>query len=78
MSETRHFFRQGGQFKQAKDLIHDRMYQYVRQARGLDLFPMPDIDTETQSDLLLKKHPLNEKDNHQMKDVVIIYDVYFI
>ena len=50
MSETRHFFRQGGQLKQTKDLIHDPMYQYVRQARGLDLFHMPDIDIETESD----------------------------
>ena len=59
------------------------MYQYVRQARGLDLFHMPYIDIErasagnefqTESETLLKKQPLNDKHNHQMKDIAIIDD----
>ena len=103
MSETRHFFRQGGQLKHTKDFIDDPTYQYIRQARGLDPFHMSDLATartvdaeivkviipqksdgpkEPQSTTsanievqeLLKKQPINDEHNYQMKDVVIIDD----
>ena len=133
MSETRHFFRQGGQLKHTKDFINDPTYQYIRQARGLEPFLMSDLDTARTVDAeivkviipqksdshqkwhseagpkepqsmtsanidcpkglsaqsqqswpnqgfraeaqeLLKKQPINDEHNYQMKDVIIIGD----